>query len=301
MDAAPDPRTPSVAVPAGLSAATTIVGVIGDPVAHSLSPLLHNTAFAELGLDWVSVGFRVPAGQTAAALAGARTLGLRGLSVTMPHKDEAASLVARLSPLAARLGAVNCVVAEGDGWRGENTDGAGLVAALRRRHRFDPSGRRCLVVGAGGAARAVIAALAGAGAADVVVMNRTAERGRTALSLAGAAGRTGGPEDVPTCDLVVNATPVGMAGAGPSTGRGTPPWPLDPALLHPGQVVVDLIYHPAETAWLAAARDQGASVSNGLGMLVHQAAIQLEAWTGTDPPIEAMWRAVTDRQVAGGH
>ena len=270
-------------------------------MAHSLSPLLHNTAFAELGLDWVSVGFRVPAGQTAAALAGARTLGLRGLSVTMPHKDEAASLVARLSPLAARLGAVNCVVAEGDGWRGENTDGAGLVAALRRRHRFDPSGRRCLVVGAGGAARAVIAALADAGAADVVVMNRTAERGRTALSLAGAAGRTGGPEDVPTCDLVVNATPVGMAGAGPSTGRGTPPWPLDPALLHPGQVVVDLIYHPAETAWLAAARDQGASVSNGLGMLVHQAAIQLEAWTGTDPPIEAMWRAVTDRQVAGGH
>jgi shikimate dehydrogenase len=272
-----------------------VVGVIGDPVVHSLSPLLHNTAFAELGLDWVSVGFRVPAGRTDAALDGARALGVRGLSVTMPHKAEVARLLSRLSPLAARLGAVNCVVEDGDGWRGENTDGAGLVSALRLRDGFDPDGRRCLVVGAGGAARAVIAALADAGAAEVIVVNRTRGRATSALALAGAVGRVGEPEDAPACDLVVNATPLGMAGVTEGTGGGAPRWPLDPSLLRAGQVVVDLIYHPAETTWMEAARGQGASVSNGIGMLVHQAAIQLAAWTGVDPPVEAMWRAVDDR------
>ena len=213
----------------GLSAATTVVGVIGDPVAHSLSPHLHNTAFAELGLDWVSVGFRVAAGRTAEALEGARALGVRGLSVTMPHKDEAARLVPVLSPLAERLGAVNCVVDTGDtghAWRGENTDGAGLLAALRHRDGFDPGGRHCLVVGAGGAARAVIAALADAGAAEVIVVNRTPARAAAALALAGAVGRAGAPDDAPSCDLVVNATPVGMAGTTPGP-RGVS-WPIDP-------------------------------------------------------------------------
>jgi shikimate dehydrogenase len=278
--------------PAGLSAASTVVGVMGDPVAHSLSPILHNTAFAAMGLDWVSVGFRVASGRTAEALAGATALGVRGLSVTMPHKDQGAALATELSPLAARLGAINCLVGGSDGWRGENTDGAGLVAALRRRDRFDAEGRRCLVLGAGGAARAVIAALADAGAAEVVVVNRSAERVLSALALAGAVGRTGGPEDAPDCDLVVNATPVGMGGTGEAGADRTDAWPLDPTLLHAGQVVVDLIYHPAETAWLAAARGRGASVSNGLGMLVHQAALQLALWTGTEPPLEAMWAAV---------
>ena len=119
-------------------------------------------------------------------------------------------------------------------------------------------------------------------------------------------GRAGGPEDVPGCDLVVNATPVGMAGAGEATGGGTPPWPVDPALLHAGQVVVDLVYHPAETAWMAAARGQGASVSNGLGMLVHQAALQLAPGPGSIPPSRpcggrsptARWRAVPDPAAA---
>ncbi|MGH9080595.1 MAG: shikimate dehydrogenase family protein, partial [Acidimicrobiales bacterium] len=164
--------------PHRLSAATSVVAVIGDPVAHSLSPLLHNTAFAELGLDWVSVGFRVSAGLAADALAGAGAMGIRGLSVTMPHKEAVAGLVGRRSPIAERLEAVNCVVfgsgGQSDGQSsgehggavdggpgrtfGDNTDGAGLVAALRRGAHFDPGGHRCLVVGAGGAARAVVAA-----------------------------------------------------------------------------------------------------------------------------------------------
>src|SRR5664280_1263883 len=126
----PTPTTPTAGP--GLSAATVVVGVIGDPVGRSLSPLLHNTAFAELGIDWVSVGFTVAPAAVAVALRGARALGIKGLSVTMPHKDVVAGLVDRRTPLADRLGAVNCVINEGDGMIGDNTDGAGLVAALRR-------------------------------------------------------------------------------------------------------------------------------------------------------------------------
>ena len=268
-----------------------MVGVIGDPVAHSLSPLLHNAAFAEMGLDWVSVGFRVPEGSAAQALVGARALGLRGLSVTMPHKGAAADLVDGLSPLAERLAAVNCVTYTGTGSFGDNTDGPGLVAALRRGDRFDPAGEHCLVIGGGGAARAAVAALADAGAAEVVVVNRTPERAASAAGLAGAIGRVGSPADAAACRLVVNATPLGM-----TTGDGgaVPVWPLDPSLLGADQVVVDLIYHPRTTPWLEAARDRGAMVSNGLGMLVHQAALQLAGWTDLDPPVEAMWRTVDE-------
>ena len=277
--------------PPRLSAATAVVGVIGDPVTHSLSPLLHNAAFAQLGLDWVSVGFPVPSGSARDALVGARALGVRGLSVTMPHKDAVAGLVDRLSPLAERLAAVNCVTIGDRSTSGDNTDGPGLVAALRRGDRFDPAGSNCMVIGAGGAARAVIAALADAGAAAVVVVNRSPDRATAAAALAGAAGRVGGPEDAPRCRLVVNATPLGMAASG---GTGPSSWPLDPGLIAEGQVVVDLVYHPRVTPWLEAARGQGAVVSNGVGMLVHQAALQLARWTGLDPPVEAMWRAVSE-------
>ena len=278
----------SPAVP--LSAATAVVGVIGDPVAHSLSPLLHNTAFAELGLDWVSVGFRVAAGHAGEAITGAEALGMRGLSVTMPHKDAAAAVVERRSSLAERLGAVNCVVlGAGPSW-GDSTDGPGLVAALRRGDHFDPNGRRCLVVGAGGAARAVIVGLADAGAREVVVVNRSADRGARAAGLAGPVGSVGVPGDATRCDLVVNATPLGM---GANHEGGPPEWPIDPALLVKGQCVVDLVYHPRVSPWLVAARQRGADTSNGLGMLVHQAALQVGLWTGQDPPVESMWRAVS--------
>ena len=272
----------------GLSAATTVVGVMGDPVAHSLSPLLHNTAFDELGLDWVSVGFQVPAGQAAGALAGVRALGLAGVSVTMPHKSEVARLVDECTPEANHLGAVNCVVRDGERLVGDNTDGGGFLASLERGAGFSPDGRRCLVVGAGGAARAVIAALAGAGAAEVVVVNRTPERAREAAALAGTVGRVGEPEEVAAVDLVVEATPAGMTG---SATAGTVSL-VDPSLLHPGQVAVDLVYEPRVTEWLAQAARSGAAVVDGLGMLVHQAALQVTRWTGRPAPVEAMWEAV---------
>ncbi len=296
-------------MPRALSGATTVVGVIGDPVAHSLSPVLHNTAFQEMGIDWVSVGFPVPSGQAGDAMVGAAALGIRGLSVTMPHKDAVAALVVQRTAVADRLGAVNCLIRADGQWRGDNTDGAGFVASLRRGGRFDPDGRCCLVVGAGGAARAVVAALAGSGAAEVVVVNRTPERAARAAALAGRVGRVGVAEDARGCDLVVNATPLGMDGARSSDGgarssdggaqAGRPTlWPIDPPLLGRGQVVVDLVYHPAVTPWMAAAQARGAVVANGVGMLVHQAALQLTAWTGHEAPVEAMW-AVTGRPPEG--
>ncbi len=273
------------------SASTTVVGVIGHPIAHSLSPLLHNTAFGALGIDWVSVGFPVAEGQAEVALAGARALGVRGLSVTMPHKEAAAAIAEETTAIAARLGAVNCLDSVDGRWIGDSTDGAGLVAALAHAPGVDPVGLRCLVVGAGGAARAVVAALADAGAAEVVVVNRTQRRAHVAASLAGPIGRVGTGEDARECDLVVNATPMGMADV-----EGHPEgWPVDPSLLGPDQVAVDLVYHPATTPWLAAAADQGATTVNGLGMLVHQAALQIERWTGMAAPVEDMWAAVADR------
>jgi shikimate dehydrogenase len=284
----PDPAAAAGGRPADgrwPSAATTVVGVIGDPVAHSLSPLLHNTAFGALGLDWVSVGFCVPAGSAATAVAGMRALGIAGLSVTMPHKADVAGLVDGCTPVAARLGAVNCLRWEGDRLIGDNTDGEGFVASLRRGAGVDPHGLRCLVVGAGGAARAVVLALAEAGAAEVVVVNRTPERAVAAAALAGERGRVGEAAEAAGMDLVVEATPAGMAG-----GPGAEPL-VDGATLGAGQVAVDLVYHPPVTGWLEAAGAGGAAVVGGLGMLVHQAAAQLAKWTGEEPPLGALWDA----------
>lgn len=262
--------------------------VIGDPVRHSLSPAIHNAAFASCGLDWVFLACEVPEGRVPEALAGAVALRVEGLSVTMPHKAAVAAAVDELSPTARRLGAVNCVARDGERLVGHSTDGDGFVDALAEEAGWSPDSARCVVLGAGGAARAVVLALAGAGAAEVAVVNRTAQNAVAAAALAGARGRVAEAAEVSGFDLVVNATPLGM------TGYGGAAVPLDPALLHPGQVLVDLIYEPAETALLAAARAQGVAAFGGVRMLVHQAARAFELWTGIDAPIEAMVAATTE-------
>ena len=258
-----------------------MAAVIGDPIRHSISPALHNAAFRALGLDWAFLAFPVAAGGAAEAIVGMRALGIEGLSVTMPHKEAVAASVDRLTPTAERLGAVNTVARHGDSLLGDNTDGQGFLDALRLDYGLDPGGSRCVVVGAGGAARAVVLALAGAGAAEVVVVGRSSERAAAAAALAGPVGRTGAAEEAAGADLVVNATPLGMAGhpAGP---------PVDPAHLGPGHVVVDLVYHPAITPLLEGARRRGATAVNGLSMLIHQAACAFRLWTGEDPPLEVM-------------
>jgi shikimate dehydrogenase len=266
-----------------ITGTTRLAAVIGTPVRHSLSPAILNAAFAAAGEDWAFVALEVPAGQGGAAVAAVRTLGLGGLSVTMPHKAAAHDAVEERTPEAADLGAVNCVFVRDDRLVGDNTDGPGFLDALREDPGIEVTGLRCAVVGAGGAGRAVIRALGAAGAADVAVLTRRPEPARRAAPLAGAAGRVGSPDDVAAADLVVNATSLGMGLGGPGE-----PLPVDPAALHPGQVVADLVYHPEVTPLVAAARDQGVRAVNGLGMLVHQAAHAFVRWTGGDPPIGAM-------------
>jgi shikimate dehydrogenase len=282
----------NVAWPTG---ATRLVGVIGDPVRHSLSPALHNAAFSALGLDWAYLAFPVPAGRAGEALVGAAALGIEGLSVTMPHKRAVAEALRRCSPTATILGAVNTVVRQDDELIGESTDGQGFIDGLRSEPGFEPSGRRCLVIGAGGAARAVVLALAQAGAAEVVVVNRTPERGRAAAALAGAVGRTGQAAEIGEMDLVVHATPVGMTGGATPIEESADRAPLvEPGRLGSGQVLVDLVYDPATTALMQAARQQGATAVNGVGMLVHQAALAFELWTGREAPLAVMRAAASE-------
>ncbi len=266
---------------------TRLAAVIGDPVRHSLSPVVHNAAFAAAGLDWVYVALEVAEGEVPAALAGVRSLGLAGLNVTMPHKQAVADAVDRLTPDAQALDAVNTVVPRHGLLVGHNTDGPGFIDCLVLDEAVDVVARRCVVLGAGGAGRAVVRALAEAGAREVVVVNRTAAAGEWAAGLAGSVGRLGSELDLPEADIVVNATPVGM-GRAPADAV----YPCDPDLVAgPGRVVVDLVYDPVETAWVRAARQRGAHAVSGLGMLVRQAAHAFTLWTGLEAPVEAMTAA----------
>jgi shikimate dehydrogenase len=274
---------------ARISAATRVVAVIGDPVLHSLSPRLHNAAFAQMGLDWVSVGFEVKRGRAKSALDASRSLGLVGLSVTMPHKSDVANLVDSLTEEASKLNAVNCVVFCDDGAIGANTDGAGFIRSIRRGAQFDPEGKRCMVVGSGGAARAITLALANASAREVVVVARSGPSAERCAEIAGGIGWVGTPQSATDMDLVVNATPVGMSGGPVETAT-----PLVQAeILHEGQLVVDVVYEPRTTPWLAAATARGAKTLGGIGMLVHQAELAITLWSGIEPPVSPMWEAVS--------
>jgi shikimate dehydrogenase len=245
-----------------------------------LSPAIYNAAFAASGLDRVFVAFEVTDGATEGAIDAMRALGIDWLSVTMPHKTAAARCVDRVTEDARVLDAVNCVVDLDGVLEGDNTDGLGFVRALERDTDFRPAGCSCVVVGAGGAARAVVLALARAGAREVVVLNRTAARAEQAAALAGAVGRVGGTADLADADLVVNATPVGMAGDDGST--------FDVGSLGAQAIVADLVYEPEVTPVVAAARARGLRAVNGLGMLVEQAALQFEKVVGQPAPIDAM-------------
>jgi shikimate dehydrogenase len=270
-----------------LSGATRVAGVIGSPVRHSLSPALHNAAFRALGLDWVYLAFEVAPGEVGGALAGAAALGIGGLNVTMPHKDAAFAAVDRVDAAAQALASVNTIVIGNDGLVGYSTDGAGFVDSLNDAG-VDPAGRRVALLGAGGAARSVVDALTRRGAAEIAVINRSAEKAAACAAIAGGVGRVGSMADVAGAEIVINATSIGM-----NDGQ----LPLDPDLLRAGQVVADLVYHPLDTPLLLAARACGATTVDGLGMLVHQAARAFELWTGERPPTDVM-RAAAEAELA---
>ena len=267
-----------------ITGATRVVGVIGDPVGHSRSPAMHNAAFDALGLDWVYVAFPVPRGAGGAAVRAAPTLGLAGLNVTMPHKADAAAACDDLAPEAVALGAVNTVVDAGGTLVGHSTDGDGFLRAL------DDDGvtvaeERVLVLGAGGAARAITHALGRVGA-HVTVAARRRDPGRNAAALAPDGVAVGLDEIVvDRFDVIVNATPLGMHGE---------PAPLDTAQLQPDQFVFDTVY-PADTPLLLEARARGLRTAGGLGMLVHQGALSFSLWTGVTPPLDVMRAAASAR------
>ncbi len=275
-----------------VTGATRLAGVIGDPVRHSLSPTIHNAAFGHLGLDWVYVALPVPAGEGAAAVSAMRTLGIDGLSVTMPHKADVATAVDELTPAARALGVCNCLYRPDGADRivGHSTDGDGFVAAFESRFGCGPEGRSFLVAGAGGAARSIVEALGRAGVADIALTNLSPDRAEAAAALAPQARVVDGPDvvrAVTDADVVVNTTSVGMAGGPDPDGR-----PIPVEGLRAGQCVVDIVYQPRRTPLLVAAEAAGATVDDGVAMLVGQAALAFELWTGIPAPLEVMTAAV---------
>lgn len=253
-----------------ISGSTRLAAVIGFPVRHSLSPAMHNAAFAANGLDWRFVALEVSAGRGADAVAAMRALGISGMAVTMPHKEDVAQAVDEVDAASSLLGSVNTVVLRDDGSTfGASTDGAGFVNSLSAAG-IAVVGLRAVVVGAGSAARSVIAALAAAGIADVAIVNRTTSSANRAASVSEKA-RVGSLADIDLAHLVVNTTSVGM---------GTDQTPFDVGLLRPDLIVADIVYHPIDTGLLRAARKVGARAVDGLGMLAHQAALQQALWTG---------------------
>ena len=267
---------------ARIGGATRVAAVLGLPVAHSLSPVIHNAAFAALDMDWTYVALPVEPGMVPAAVTGLRALGIVGANVTMPHKEAVADVMDELTDDAARLRAVNTIEMRGGVLVGHNTDAPGFARFLEHDAGFDPAGRTALLFGAGGAARACALALARAGLTRIVVALRELARAR---ALADALDGYPTVVDVVAfddaaeveADLVVNGTPLGAHGETIALPR-----------VGPDALVVDLLYRPASTPLQQAARATGAKAFGGLGLLLHQAALSFELWTGRPAPLEVM-------------
>jgi len=278
---------------------TQLVGLIGWPVEHSLSPAMHNAAFDAVGLNWRYVPLPVPPGQIEVAVRGLVALGFRGANVTVPHKQAVIPVLDSVAPDAGEFGAVNTLVVERIDDEnaiisGCNTDHKGFVGALRG-DGFDPEGKSAVVVGAGGGGRAVVFGLLAAGAVDVLVLDLVSEESEVLVSdlRSGNSSRLHTLplasetliESARSADLLVNATPVGM-------------WPKEENSIWPGEVpiprhlaVFDLVYNPLETKLLQQAREAEAHPIGGLEMLVGQGGLSFERWTGRSAPIEVMRQA----------
>ena len=283
---------------AAITSSTKLVGLLGWPVSHSVSPLMHNAAFEALGLDWRYVPLPVDPQRRDAvrrAVSGLAALGMAGANVTVPHKQAVMPFVDHLLPAAQAIGAVNTLVVEPDGsLLGDNTDAGGLLGDLAA-HGIGVEGQRVLLLGAGGSARAAAYGLARAGAARIDVLNRTPAGAQVLVDRlqplfpACTLAAFGLPQDLaklaPEAGLVINCTSLGMT---PDTA--TTPWPQDVALRQ-GQVVYDLVYNPPQTVLLRQAAEGGARPIGGLGMLVWQGALAFERWTGRPAPVHVMHTA----------
>jgi len=270
-----------------------VLGIIGWPVGHSLSPVMHNAAFQHEGMACHYAAFPVAPADLPAALAGVRALDLLGLNVTIPHKEAVIPLLDEVAPSAKQLGAVNTIVNRGGRLVGYNTDGWGFISSLEEAG-VNPAGMQAVVLGAGGAARAVAVHLALSGASRIIITNRTLQRAVTLAKLvsqvvpgtvvtAAGAGSDEERRALSQADLVVNCTPLGMH---PEQVDLTPVEEID--LLPERAVVYDAVYRPEETRLLREARQRGLHTISGLGMLIHQGACAWEYWFGRRGPVAVM-------------
>ena len=269
--------------------------LLGQPVAHSLSPALHNAAFGALGIDAHYEARLVAPDDLASAVAALRAPDCLGANVTAPHKRAVMDHLDDVSAEARALGAVNTIVNRAGTLFGSNTDAAGLARWMRLAG-IDPMGKPALVLGAGGAARATVWALADLGATSILVLNRTVERAQDVVTsfqhrlprtdlMWGNLADAAEPARKPWA-VVVNATSLGHYGAAPQ---------VHPGCYSPDSVAIELAYNPPETAFMLAARLAGARAENGLGMLLHQAALAFERWTGQAPPVAVYEEALSQR------
>lgn len=275
---------------------TKLLGVMGYPVEHSFSPVMYNTAFMHMGLDWVYLPFLVRPEDLSTALTGLRALSVSGVNLTIPHKETSLKYIDVLTPEASLIGAVNILRREKDDLVGHNTDGTGFLQSLAQEANFNPKGKKVVVLGAGGAARAVALTLARHGAARMIIANRTPARSaQLALEIekkTGVKAQGIGLEPralitaVPGADLVIQASPVGM-----HPDNTAPPW-FKPEWLSPSTLVCDLIYRPRPTRFLQLAAGKGCRTLDGLGMLLYQGVQGFTWWTGLTAPVNIMRQAL---------
>ena len=283
---------------------TRLAGIFGYPLAHSLSPAFQQAAFNHYGLDARYLAWATPPDALAAEVAKLRGGDFIGANVTIPHKQAVMALLDEVDPLAAAIGAVNTIVKRGGMLVGYNTDAHGFMRALKEDAAFEPSGRRALLLGAGGAARAAAFALCQEGVASLAIANRTLERAEAlaeALNADGVSVSAIAADDAAlndaalNADLIVNSTSVGMRHGG-AEGQT----PLAGGLIPHDAVALDMVYNPQHTPLLAAARSAGARAVGGMPMLIYQGAAAFEMWTGRVAPVEAMFAAGNVALMQGG-
>ncbi len=283
-----------------LSGKTKICGVIGDPIEHTLSPIIQNAAFKSLALDFVFVAFRVKRAELRNAISGMRSLGILGLNVTMPHKSAVMKYLDKIDPTAAFIGAVNTIHNDDGKLIGFNTDGIGALKTLEE-NGVNLSGKKLLLFGAGGAARA-IAFYAAKEAEELVILNRTAEKARRLAEslqkkfckriVGNSLSKGFIRQNLQDSDVLINATSVGMY---PNTSQNL----VSSEWLKPDLCVMDIVYNPVETRLVKNAKAVGARVIGGIEMLIHQGAESFEVWTGRSAPLKVMKEALLDK-LSGG-
>jgi shikimate dehydrogenase len=271
---------------------TRVCGVIGDPIEHTLSPIMHNAAFNHLKLDYAFLAFKVKPAEVENAVNGMRALNILGLNVTMPHKKEVINYLDKIDQTAKFLNAVNTIHNKNGKLLGFNTDGIGALKALKE-NGVNPHGKRVLLLGSGGAARAIAYALVQE-ADELVVLNRTVEQAKELASLLErtfnkkVVGDSLSPkiiqDNLRDSDILVNATSVGMK---PNANQS----PVAPEWLKPDLAVMDIVYNPIETKLDKDAKAAGAKVISGVEMLIYQGAASFEIWTGHSAPVEVMRKA----------